>query len=87
VEFGDTLNEYGLEVIPEMVVCADPSEYVRFHGGVPVKLTVRGVDDPLHMVLVPEIEAVGLGWTVITALPDKSSDSAEQAASDRAVTV
>ena len=46
-----------------------PSEYVKDHGAVPVKVTVRFIIEPSQMVVVPEIVAVGVGVTVITALP------------------
>jgi hypothetical protein len=42
-----------------------PSEYWKDQGPVPVKFTVRLVEDPLHIVALPEIAAVGLCRTVI----------------------
>jgi hypothetical protein len=41
-----------------------PSEYWKDQGPVPVKLIVIGVCDPLHIEVVPEIAAVGLGMIV-----------------------
>ncbi len=56
-----TLNVYGLVVIPVTETGVVPSEYVRFHGEVPVKVTDMGVEEPSQIVLSPEITAVGLG--------------------------
>ena len=41
-----------------------PSEYWKVQGPVPVKFIVIGVCDPLHIEVVPEIVAVGLGMMV-----------------------
>jgi hypothetical protein len=43
---------------------------VKSHGPAPVKVIVRVVLDPLHIVVDPVIAAVGLGLTVrVTAVP------------------
>jgi hypothetical protein len=44
----------------------DP-EYTKVHGAVPVKVTVKSVELPEQMLVVPVILAVGVGLT-ITAL-------------------
>lgn len=44
----------------------DP-EYTKVHGAVPVKVTVKSVELPEQMLVVPVILAVGAGLT-ITAL-------------------
>ena len=42
-----------------------PSEYWKVNGAVPVKFIVIGVCEPLHIDAVPDIDAVGLGDTVM----------------------
>ena len=54
------LNGHGIG--GEVVV---PSEILKVQGPVPVKFKATVVDDPLQIVVVPEIVAVGLGFTVM----------------------
>jgi hypothetical protein len=44
---------------------------VILQGGNPVKTTDKFVDDPVQIVVVPLKTAVGLAFTVTTALPVK----------------
>ena len=46
-----------------------PSVYVMLQGEVPVKATLSAAVCPPQIVFVPLRTAVGLGFTVITALP------------------
>ena len=65
-----------------------PSVYVTFHGPVPVSaILIFDEVDPLQIVCVPEITAVGLAATVTTALPVRSAPVDVQFASFNAVTV
>jgi hypothetical protein len=57
-------NWYGEDVIPFTTVELVPSEYVRFQGCVPVNAIETVVDEPLQIVVVPEINDVGLGLTL-----------------------
>ena len=65
---GDTLIISGDDAIPVIVTGVVPSVYVRFHGCVPVRDTFRFVEPPVHIVAVPLITEVGLGFTVIIIL-------------------
>ena len=45
----------------------DP-EYTKVHGAVPVKVTVKSVELPEQMLVVPVKAAVGAGFTVTALL-------------------
>lgn len=57
------LNVLKIEGITGDVVV--PSENWKDHGLVPVKVTVRFVDEPVQIDVVPVIVAVGLGVMVM----------------------
>lgn len=53
VDVGETIIIYGLVVIPLTVTEVVPSEYVMLQGRGLVKATVRSVEEPEQIVLVP----------------------------------
>ena len=64
-----------------------PSDNVPLIVPLPVTARLNVALPPLQMVVVPEITAVGRGFTVTTALPVRSAAIAEQLASLRVATV
>jgi hypothetical protein len=64
-DIGDTFIIYGLVLVPFIVTGVVPSVYVKVHGAVPVRATLKLVLDPLQIVVVPVITEVGRGLTVI----------------------
>ena len=64
-----------------------PSVYVIFQGPVPVNTTLSVADWPPQMVFAPLKTAVGLEFTVTTALPLRSAGIAMHLLSLAAVNV
>jgi len=64
---GETLRD---AIVPLLTVCTKPSDQVRLNGAVPVRFALIVVDPPAQMVALPLIDAVGVGFTLTTALPD-----------------
>ena len=67
---GLTVNVYGEEVMPVMVLLVLPALYITVHGAVPDRVIVRLADWPAHITVLPDNAAVGRGFTVTTAVPD-----------------
>ena len=57
--------------VPELMVCTKPSDQVRLNGAVPVRFALIVVDPPAQIAALPLTAAVGIGFTVMTALPDE----------------
>jgi hypothetical protein len=86
-DVGDTVKVYGFALILFIVTGAVPSVYTTFHGAEPVKVNVRVAELPSQIAVVPLRTAVGLGFTVTTALSLKSPAMAPQLLSLTAVRV
>lgn len=80
MDAGLTERVAGLAVTP---VCENPSDQVTAQGAAPVRAAWTVADAPAQTVVEPTTVAVGLGFTVTTALPVAVP---EQTASDTAVT-